>query len=165
MRLYIVPGTPTLFYQQANHNSCILQLLASALHYMGHRYAPEYITRCKQKSLLEIQNKGRMNFCRDIIMGHHPKKRKKLNYRIEEWNTSTPYDIFRNQYNCTTVCLLLDTWHRTNHYIIFCGKLIFYSNFEVAFHSHRISLIIHVVVMTLVILNLLVSCMRLDHSP
>ena len=39
MRLYIVPGAPTLFYQQGNHNSCILSSLAPALHYMGDKYA------------------------------------------------------------------------------------------------------------------------------
>ena len=39
MRLYIVPGSPTLFYQKCNHISCILSSLASALYYMGDRYA------------------------------------------------------------------------------------------------------------------------------
>ena len=38
MRLYIFPGAPTLFYQQGNHNSCILLSLVSALHYMGDIY-------------------------------------------------------------------------------------------------------------------------------
>ena len=71
MRLYIVPGAPTLLYQQGNHNSCILLSLASALHYMGDGYASEYIIRRKQKPLLEIQNKGKMYFYRDIIIGHH----------------------------------------------------------------------------------------------
>ena len=33
----------------------------------------------------------------------------------------------------TIVCLLLDTLHRTNHFIKFCGKWIFDSNFEVTF--------------------------------
>ena len=36
---YIIPGTPTLFYQQVNHNSFILSSLASVLHYMGDVYA------------------------------------------------------------------------------------------------------------------------------
>ena len=39
MRLYIVTGAPTLFYQQGNHNSCILQSLTSELHYMDDGYA------------------------------------------------------------------------------------------------------------------------------
>ena len=39
MRLYIVPGAPTLLYQQGNKNLCILSSLASALHYMGDGYA------------------------------------------------------------------------------------------------------------------------------
>ena len=66
-------------------------------------------------------------------MEHHKEKTKKLNYRIEEWHTSTTYDIFCNQYTYTTVCLLLETWHRTDRCIAVCGKWIFYSNFEVAF--------------------------------
>ena len=49
MCLYIVPGAPTLFYQQGNHNSCILSSLASALNYMGDIYASEYIIKRKQK--------------------------------------------------------------------------------------------------------------------
>ena len=77
MRLYIVPGAPTLFYQQGNQNSCILPSFASALHYMGDEYASEYIIGRKQKCLLEIQNKGRMHFCRDILMGHHKVKNEK----------------------------------------------------------------------------------------
>ena len=62
MRLYIVPGAPTLFYQQGNKNSRILLSLASALYYMGDEYASEYIFRSKQKTLLSIHNKGRMHF-------------------------------------------------------------------------------------------------------
>ena len=38
MRLYIVPGERTLFYQQGNNNSCILLSLVSALNYMGDEY-------------------------------------------------------------------------------------------------------------------------------
>ena len=64
MGLYIFPGARTLLYQQGNHNSCILLSLASALHYMGDGYALEYIIRGKQKSILSIQNKDRMHFCR-----------------------------------------------------------------------------------------------------
>ena len=67
-------------------------------------------------------------------MGHHKGKNlKRLNYFIEEWHTSTPYYIFRNQYNYQTVCLLLDTSHRTNCCITVCGKWIFDSDFEVTF--------------------------------
>ena len=39
IRLYIVPGSPTFFYKQVNHNACIISSLASALHYMGDEYA------------------------------------------------------------------------------------------------------------------------------
>ena len=130
MRLYIVTGAPNLFYQQGNHNSCILSYLASALNYIGDEYASEYIIRRKQKCLSEIHNKDWMHFCRDILMGHHKEKTKKLNYCIEEWHTSTPYYIFRNQYTYPTVCLLLDTWNRT-HCIKVCGKWIFDSNLKV----------------------------------
>ena len=79
---------------------------------------------------MKIHNKGRMHFCCDIIMGHHKDKNEKiLNYRIEEWHTSTPYDIFRNQSTYPTVCLLLDTRHRNYHCIKVCGKWILDFNF------------------------------------
>ena len=45
------------------------------------------------------------------------KTQKIINYRIEEWHTSTPYDLFRNHYTYLKVCLLLDMWHRTDHCI------------------------------------------------
>ena len=61
------------------------------------------------------------------------KKLKRLNYRIEEWHTYTPYDIFLNHSNYPTVCLLLKMSHWTNHCITVCGKWIFDSNFEVLF--------------------------------
>ena len=65
-----------------------------------------------------------MHFCRDIFMGHHKEKNEEvLNYYIEEWHTSTTYDIFKNISNYPTVCLLLDTAHRTDHCITVCGKL------------------------------------------
>ena len=60
------------------------------------------------------------------------KKRKILNYCIEEWHTSTPYNIFWNQSTSSTVYLLLETWHRIYHCIVVCGKWIFYSNLKVA---------------------------------
>ena len=60
------------------------------------------------------------------------KNEKRLNYRIKEWHTSTPYDILRNQSTYPIVCLLLDTWRRTDHCITVCGKWIFDSNMKVA---------------------------------
>ena len=48
-----------------------------------------------------------------------------------EKNTTT-FDIFQNHYNYPTVCLLLDTAHRTDHCITVCGKWIFDSNLESA---------------------------------
>ena len=69
-----------------------------------------------------------------IFMVHHKEKNeKRLNYCIDEWHTYIPYDIFSNQSNYPTVCLLLYMWHRTNNCIIVCGKWIFDSNFEVPF--------------------------------
>ena len=50
--------------------------MTSSLHYMGDKYASKYIIKRKIKSLLEIYYKGRMHFCRDILMGHHKEKRK-----------------------------------------------------------------------------------------
>ena len=91
MCLYIVPGAFTLFYQQGNHNSCILSSLASALYYIGDEYASECIIRRKKKRLFETQNKGLMNFCHDILIGQQGKKKKRLNYCIEEWHTYTSY--------------------------------------------------------------------------
>ena len=44
---------------------------------MGDEYASEYIISHKKKSLLVVENKGRMHLCRDILMGHHKEKTKK----------------------------------------------------------------------------------------
>ena len=77
MRLYIVPGAPTLFYQQSNHISCILSSLESALYYMGDKYASKYIIRRKKKCLLGIHNNGQMHFYRDILMENHREKNEK----------------------------------------------------------------------------------------
>ena len=60
------------------------------------------------------------------------KKRKRLNYCIEELHISTSYDIFRNQSTYPTVCLLLDMWKRTDNCIKVFGKWIFDSNLKVA---------------------------------
>ena len=73
-QLFIVPGAPTLFYQQGNHSLCILSPLESELHHMGDGYASEYIISRKQKSLLEIHNKGQIHFCHDILLGYHKEK-------------------------------------------------------------------------------------------
>ena len=60
MFLYIVPGAPTLLYQQVNHSSCILLSLASSLNYMGDKYAPKYIIKRMLKYILGIHNKGQL---------------------------------------------------------------------------------------------------------
>ena len=60
-------------------------------------------------------------------------KTEKLNYHIEEWHKSTPYDRFRNESTYPTVCLVLETWQRNYHFITVYGEWIFDSNFEVAF--------------------------------
>ena len=67
-RLRIVPGAPTLLFSQGNQNSCIISSFESALYYMGDELASEYIIRRKQKSPSFIHIKGRMQFCRDILM-------------------------------------------------------------------------------------------------
>ena len=104
-----------------------------------------------------------MQFCRDILMVHHKEKNQKiLNYCIEEFHTSTPYDIFWNQSTYPTVSLLLYTWNQNDHCITVCGKWIFDSNLEVALPLTQGCLIIHGVVMTLMKLNLLVSCTQLE---
>ena len=75
-----------------------------------------------------------MQFCRDILMGQKIEKNElKIHYYIQEWNTNTTtYHILHNHYNYSTVCLLLDTAHRTDHCITVCGKWIFDSNLEFA---------------------------------
>ena len=40
----------------------------------------------------------------------------------------TTYNILQNHPNYQTVCLLLDTAHRTDQFITVCGKCIFDSN-------------------------------------
>ena len=40
------------------------------------------------------------------------------------------FDILKNHYNYPTVCLLLETAHRTDHCITVWGKCIFDSNLE-----------------------------------
>ena len=57
MVLYIVPGALTLFYQQGNHNTCILLYLASSFCHMVDGYASKYIIKHEKKYLLVIQNK------------------------------------------------------------------------------------------------------------
>ena len=46
--LYIVPGAPTLFYQQGNQNLCILSSFESAFRHMGDGYASGYIISRKK---------------------------------------------------------------------------------------------------------------------
>ena len=99
---------------------------------MGYGYVLEYIIRRKEKSLWEIKNKVRIQFCCDIFLEHH-KDKKGINYHIEEWHTSAPYVIFWNVSYYQTVCLVLDTSHRNHHCITVCGEWIFDSNFEVKF--------------------------------
>ena len=100
---------------------------------MGDELASEYIIRRKQKSLSFINNKGRMQFFRGINMGQNRGKNGiRIHYRIQEWHKFTTYDILQNQFNYPTVCLLLDTAHRTDHCITVCGKWIFDSNLKLS---------------------------------
>ena len=54
----------------------------------------------------------------------------RIHYRIQEWHTFTTYDILHNRSNYPTVCLLLDTAHRTDHCNTVWGKWIFDSNLQ-----------------------------------
>ena len=64
---------------------------------------------------------------------YREKKEHKIHYQIQEWNTcTTTYNILQNHSNYPTVCLLLYTAHRTDHFITVCSKWIFDSNLEFA---------------------------------
>ena len=100
---------------------------------MGDELDSEYIIRRKQKSLSFIHNKGQIQFFRDILVEQYREKNAiKIHYHIQEWHTFTTYDILHNQSNYPTVCLLLDTAHRSYHCIAVCGKWIFDSILELA---------------------------------
>ena len=73
-------------------------------------------------------------------MGQQREKNElKIHYHIQEWNTFTmTYDILQNHSNYSTVCLLLDTAHRTDHCITVCGKCIFDYNLELHYHSQKL---------------------------
>ena len=83
-----------------------------------------------------------MQFCRDILMGQQREKNEiNVHYHIQEWNKfTTTYDILHNHSNYHTVCLLLDTAHRTDHCITVCGKWIIDSNLEFALPLTKASL-------------------------
>ena len=56
-----------------------------------------------------------------------------IHYHIQEWNKfTTTYDILQIHYNYPTLCLLLDTTHRTDNCIAVWSKWIFDSNLEFA---------------------------------
>ena len=102
---------------------------------MGDEYASEYIIRRKQKHLkfsIKVGCTSAVIFLWDITKG----KIKILNYFIEEWHTYTPYDIFWNHSTYPTVCVLLDTWHRTDHCITVCGKWMFGFKFLSVISTH-----------------------------
>ena len=50
------------------------------------------------------------------------------------------YDILLNHYNYPTMCLLLDSAHRTDHCIAICGKWIFDHNLDFALPLTKASL-------------------------
>ena len=83
-----------------------------------------------------------MQFCHDTLMGQYrEKKEQKINYQIQEWNTSTTtFDKLQNHSNYPTMCLLLDTAHRKDHCITVCGKWIFDYNLESALPLTKSSL-------------------------
>ena len=68
-----------------------------------------------------------------ILLWDNTEKKNEINihYHIQEWNTNTTaYDILQNHSNDPTVCLLLDTAHKTDNVITICGKWIFDYNLE-----------------------------------
>ena len=83
-----------------------------------------------------------MKFCGDTLMVQQIEKNElKIHYHIQEWNTfTTTYDILQNHSNCPTMCLLLDTTHRTDHCITVCCKWIFDSDLEFALPLTKSSL-------------------------
>lgn len=129
---------PSVMYLQGDKNSCIFSSLASALHYMGDIYASEYIIQRKDESINCLKGKGRMHFCKDILLGHHKRKHeKKLKYTVEEWKGSPEFDIFCDISPFPTVCRLIDGSFGTGHCVTVCNKWIFDSNFENAFALTR----------------------------
>ena len=109
---------------------------------MGDELASEYIIKSKQQSLALIHSNGRMQFCRDALMGQYrEKKSQRIHYQIQEWNTyTTTYDILQNNSKYPTVCLLLDTKQRTDNCITVCSKWIFDYNLEFALPLTKASL-------------------------
>ena len=72
-----VPDVPTIKYSQGIQNSCNISSLASALYYMGDVHASEYIIRRKQLSLTFVNDKCRIQFLRNTLMGINREKRTK----------------------------------------------------------------------------------------
>ena len=68
------PDLLTIKYSQGIQNSCIISSLASELYYMGYEFASENIIRRKQLSPTFILGNGRMQFCRDTLMGQYREK-------------------------------------------------------------------------------------------
>ena len=76
-----------------------------------------------------------------LLWDNKEKKLNNIHYHIQEWNKfTTTYDILQNHSKYPTVCLLLDTAHRTDHCITVCGKWIFDSNLEFALPLTKASL-------------------------
>ena len=68
------------------------------------------------------------------------KKNKKYIIKFRNGKKKTAFDILQNHSNYPTVCLLLDTAHRTDHCITVCGKWIFHYNLESALPLTKYSL-------------------------
>ena len=100
---------------------------------MGDVHASEYIIRRKQLSLIFIHDEGQMQFLHNTLMGiNREKKNKKYIIKFRNGKKTTTFDILQNHSNYPTVCLLLDTAHRTDHCITILGKWIFDYNLESA---------------------------------
>ena len=117
------------------------------------------------EKVLAIQNKGRMHFWRDILLGNHKEKTKKDSIIVLSNGIHPRHMIYLVIIILIQMCvcyytpgtgLIIVLQFAVNGYVIPILKW--------RFHSHRIAQIIHVVVMTLMRLNLLVYYMWLDQS-
>ena len=111
-----------VLYHSWNHH-CIIWVMNTSLNISS--------SVCKDlfwKYIIKVRCTSSVIFLWDTT----DKKQKRVNYRIEEWHTSTPYDILWNESTYPNVCLLPYMWHRTDHCITVCGKWIFVSNLKVA---------------------------------
>ena len=124
-----VPDGPTINIHKASR--------IHVLYHPWHRHCIIWEMNLRQNISSGVSNSLLLSFivkfeCNsDVILlwDNTEKKEQNIYYQIQEWNTcTTTYDIFQNHSKYPTVCLLLETAHRTDHCITVCGKWIFDSN-------------------------------------